>query len=113
VRGNSSTRFFLENPVMFTRVLIGSILVLGLLWVGIALANEKQTKDCCATGLACCNPTSACCTADAKLACCEKGMKCCAENKACCNAPQKCCTEGKACCDEAKACCGLPSGKSG
>jgi hypothetical protein len=112
VRGDIPTRSFLEKSIMFARVFIGSVLVLGLLLVGMSLANEKPTKDCCATGLACCNPARACCAAEAKLACCEKGMKCCADKKACCDAPQKCCTEGQACCEQAKACCGAPSGKS-
>ena len=60
---------------MLTKVFIGSILTLGVLLAGIALA-DKPTKDCCSAKLACCNPQIACCTADVKPGCCEKGMKC-------------------------------------
>lgn len=92
---------------MFTNVLGGSALALGLVMASTMLVSDKkETQDCCARNLACCKEKSACCKAPARRACCEKGMKCCEEVRACCTAPQKCCDEGKACCDEAKACCG-------
>jgi hypothetical protein len=90
---------------MFTKLLAGSFLSLGLVAM-TAFAGSEKPKDCCSAKLACCTTKSACCEAKSRPGCCEKGQQCCVDNKACCAAVQKCCTEGMACCDEAKACCG-------
>jgi hypothetical protein len=79
---------------MFTNLIAGSMLGVGLLFAGIAAA-ETAPSDCCSAELACCKDGSACCKADTKLGCCEKGLKCCADNKGCCSTAQKCCTEIK------------------
>ena len=88
---------------MLTRVFIGSVLVFGMLLVGMSLANQAPTKNCCAAGLACCTPASGCCSAETKLACCEKGMKCYAAKEGLLQCPAKD-NAGKACCEQAKAC---------
>ncbi len=78
---------------MITKLILGSMLGLGLMLSSVIGATEQST-GCCSPKSACCSPASACCTADSKAGCCQKDSKCCAEKSACCSASQPHSTQG-------------------
>jgi hypothetical protein len=127
---------------MLTKLILGSVVALAMVFVGVDIAGKTQwttdseieareegpasccsvstaqagdKADCCKKNLACCDngKVKACCVASAKLGCCDKSLKCCETNSACCSAVQECCREGAACCNESKACCGKSSAPTG
>src|SRR5262249_19591870 len=99
--------FNLESKLMFSKLLAGLVLSLGLMFAtDSGVADQAAPPDCCKAKMACCAKDKACCTASAKTGCCAKGMNCCGKDAGCCAAVQECCKAAAPCCDEAKACCG-------
>ena len=101
--GNPATRgyrapdpiFYLEKS-MFTKLISGSLLTLGLAFTGYG--GTQSPAGCCEQANACCTPTNACCQAGPKAGCCEQGPVCCTQSVPCCDTAACCGSACQQCC---------------
>jgi hypothetical protein len=110
-----SSTTFTGDPFMFTKLFAASLLSLGFVLTGAAVADQKP-RDCCSAKVARCNSArpahvKTCCGSPNRFAqvidCCSAKLACCAGKSACCDADSRlgCCESGRKCCADNKGCC--------
>ena len=92
---------------MITKLVLGSVMAIGLTVGGFIWAGSKSgSPDCCAQALSFCEEGAACCQTAEKKDCCELGKDCCVAGAECCLGAPACCRANAPCCTGVKACCG-------